>query len=391
MDVGKTPSIRNLSILVLSLEVSGKALCKKSHSILSSILRVRVRTADVSFSQTFQQRLEDTYHISTEKAMNTKLQTLIFVDNLYTLESTVFNVDRIDIPDVWGDYTSHVNYYVKSTQVNCDFCAVKGNTAFDTFGMMESTHSYVVSNAFKIQKFHGLAIPKNHHALLWTQVEFLDLVNSALRWFKRVHQVSPEDVYRVIYWDLLLKAGVSQMHPHMHLITSDLSYPGKWSDFHKFSMEFSLDHSGANYWTTLLQVHTWLGLTSSFGNASLIAYLTPHCENEVIIIGDAPTLDFFRLVYFALRAFIDILHEPSVSMGGVFPKMYADTRYGDEMPMLFQICTRGDPVSLQSDFVAANLFGTPSVNKDPYRIIAAVRTMVKQKSKENFEFSGWNL
>ena len=374
---GKTAqSLRDLSIILQMLRTrEDNHLCKEQQRLLHSIYRVRKRMSDVSVPD----------KKSKGEKYQREYQTLLFVDNLYSFESVVFNLAKVAHPQPYVNVSEHIRKTVEDARKNCDFCSVKKTTAADTFGMMESKHTVIVSNAFKIQKYHGLAIFKRHHPLEWDQEQFIDCMALIMRWFKKVHEVSPDDVYKVIYWDLLLKSGVSQMHPHMHLVLGNRQYFAKYLEWHHAGLKFSEEHQGANYWTSLVQVYTTLGLTTTFGNATVFASLTPKRDYEVVVIAKEPCLDFFRLVFFALRTFIEDIGEPSVCMGYNFPKSGAPAG-GRELPMLFRLVSRGDPASLQSDIGSYDLYGTPNINRDPYKVIRAIRESVKKRGKKKFDF-----
>ena len=126
-----------------------------------------------------------------------------------------------------------------------------------------------------------------------------------------------------------------------------------------------------------------------FGNASAMAYITPKRDYEILVISPKSCIDFFRLVFFTIRAFIDDLNEPSITMGWVFPKLHARAQYGDELPMIFRIVSRGNPMTLQSDISSFDLYGTANINKDPYEMIRILRTSVERREKEKFEYTMW--
>lgn len=110
-----------------------------------------------------------------------------------------------------------------------------------------------------------------------------------------------------------------------------------------------------------------------------MAYITPQKDFEVIVISHKPCLDFFRLVFFTIRTFMDDLEQYALSMGFVFPKRgtkYTDN--GNELPMMVRIVSRGSADMARSDISSFDLFGTPNVNKDPFKVIESLRKSLKK-------------
>lgn len=126
-----------------------------------------------------------------------------------------------------------------------------------------------------------------------------------------------------------------------------------------------------------------------FGDASLMAYLNPQKDAEIMIIAPKPCLDFFRLVYFTLRGFIDDMGLYALSMGFVFPKINSSPNSSNELPMIFRIVSRGSADSARSDIGSFGFFGTVNVNRDPFKLIKQIKKSVFAKQKENFTFSSW--
>ena len=52
-----------------------------------------------------------------------------------------------------------------------------------------------------------------------------------------------------------------------------------------------------------------------------MAYLNPQKDAEIMILSATPCLDFFRLVYFTLRTFIDDMQLYALSMSVTFPRL----------------------------------------------------------------------
>ena len=128
-----------------------------------------------------------------------------------------------------------------------------------------------------------------------------------------------------------------------------------------------------------------------FGNASIIAYITPQKDLEVVLLGAEPSLDFFRLYYFAVRTFMDDLGQFALSSGCVFPKMGADMNNGAELPMMCRLLSRGAADLPRSDVSSFDLFGTANVNKDPFDVIKTLQTSLEKLKKETLTYKAKHL
>ena len=120
-----------------------------------------------------------------------------------------------------------------------------------------------------------------------------------------------------------------------------------------------------------------------------MAYLTPQKDFEVIVISEKPCLEFFRLVFFTIRTFFDDLEQYALSMGFVFPKLNTNFDYGDELPMMVRILSRGAADSTRSDVSSFDLFGTANVNKDPFKVMRQIKKAVEKSKTQEFSFPEW--
>ncbi|EDO48141.1 predicted protein [Nematostella vectensis] len=200
---------------------------------------------------------------------------------------------------------------------------------------------------------------------------FLDLMDVAQKWFAKAHIVDISYANPHIYWDVLPKASASQVHPHLHVNLASGQYYAKWAGLHAASLQYSKDREGENYFTDLVKVHSALGLTASLGKATVMAYLTPQASHELVFISSSVCEDIFRLLFFAMRAYIDDMGLYAYSAGMVFPKLVAP-QSGD-LPMIMRLVFRGAVTSTRADISSIELFGTPNVNVDPYKLINSIR------------------
>ena len=90
----------------------------------------------------------------------------------------------------------------------CDFCSKR--VAEDPLGHFENERVYVAANAFKMQSYHALFIPKQHNPLLMNLEDYKSLFEIANIWFDKISYP-----YAAMTWDVLPHAGASQIHTHM--------------------------------------------------------------------------------------------------------------------------------------------------------------------------------
>ena len=161
---------------------------------------------------------------------------------------------------------------------------------------------------------------RHHEPTRWTQVQFLDLMGTALQWFALGFKHDRALAYPHLMWDLLPKASASQLHPHTQASLGPHRYYGLGEDLRLAAEVYEHTH-GRNYFRDLVQVHKALGLAYELGAATALAYLTPKKEYEVFIIAPEGSPDFFTLLHHVLRAYIDDLGLYAFSLAMFLPCM----------------------------------------------------------------------
>ncbi|XP_065066688.1 uncharacterized protein LOC135692480 [Rhopilema esculentum] len=363
------------------------SICRKLFNDFGSVYQVREKTAEVTLSETFMVKVKGWLKDNAELIEKTKKQTLVFVDNLYTQESVVFNSVRSRRPGAsGGDSTDLLKDMLEKSAKDCDFCKFKEMTAQDSFGILESKHAAIVSNAFKIEKFHGMILLKQHDPSQFTLTQFLDAMSLASKWYDKVHSLVPDYNFRHMYWDVYPRASASQVHPHLHILLGNGEYYAKWNHLHISALRYPHRNYGANYWQVMVEAHHSIGLAVQFGDAVALGYITPQKDYCTFVISRKPGLDFFKMVYFVYKAFIEDLKLYAYSSGFVFPKMKTKPENEDkELPALFSIVYRGSLAGSRSDISSFDLFGTANVNSSPYKVIAAIRSSVEKRKDEKYE------
>ncbi|XP_072025533.1 uncharacterized protein [Amphiura filiformis] len=381
-------SISTLDDYVALWKRSSNPYCRNTYEKFSSIYAVNKVSGQIVVPETFQVKLLKWLGNNEELLKEAKLQFITTVYNQYTHESSIFNPLRSKRPGLTSDEDadSYIEELSSKTEKNCDLCEYKYKTAEDTFGRIESEHSVTAANAFKYDSYHALVMFKTHHPLLFSEEQFVDFMNTAMKWFMKVHTMDKQYRFPHLMWDSLPKASASQVHPHAQISLNSIRYYGLMEHIKQAGMRYGQEHDGQNYFSHLLQVHSALGLTTTLGNASAMAYITPKKDHEIFIVSKTPNTDFFRLLYYTIRAFIDDLHLYAWSLAMFLPELEPwSTPDYDDIPAIVRIITRGPPTSSRSDISGLELFGASNVNIDPFSVIQHIENSVKSRSQPQSE------
>lgn len=374
--------IENINSVVDTWKNSLGTNCRDLYMKFSDIYIVRSRSAPVVIPETFAPKVLKWLGGKKKLLEEASLQLITSVDNLYTQESTVFNPLRAKRPGAGGGATADTKKYVaeivQATINDCDFCQYKTNTAQDPFGRVESQYTVSVSNTFKVEKFHSLVLWKHHNPLDIKEHELLDGMETAQKWFRMAHAWDKKYTIPHIYWDTLPRASASQVHPHFHVTLARDHYYAKWNHLYVAAKKYAEDHNGENYFSTLTKIYSALGLAVRYGNATVLAYLTPTASHEIMLISKRPCKDLFHLLYDCLTAFRDDMELYALSAGMVFPK-FNPSPDGSDLPTIIRLVYRGAAEGTRADIDSLQLFGTTNVNVDPYVIISHIKKSVERR------------
>ncbi|KAL4226297.1 hypothetical protein ACF0H5_014280 [Mactra antiquata] len=372
----------DLKEIIESWKKSSSKDCRNMYLMFIKLLRITFDEAEVVFSDTFSGQVKKWLNNDDALYDQAKKQLIISAYNVYTREHNMYNPIRgkrpMSIPDV--PEKTYIEQLVRKTQPTCDFCNYKSHTAQDVFDRIDNKLSYSASNTFKLDRWHGLFMLKTHHPLNWTKEQFLDLMDTGQQWFKKVYAREGWYKYPSGIWDLLPHAGASQVHPHIHGFLDRDSYQGVTEVWRQAAIEYNQDVPHHNYFIDIIEIHSMLGLTVSYGKAVAFANLVPKRDNEIVIVSEKADEDFFLLWYFVVRGFLDDMECLCYSTGFALPSMTGDTS-SSSLPAYVRILTRGAVADVRSDISSLELFTASNANTDPYKVINVMRASVSKRGK----------
>ncbi|XP_050411871.1 uncharacterized protein LOC126826813 [Patella vulgata] len=373
-------SIKNLAGFVEKWELSSDPLCSQLYKKFSAIYSIEKNAAPLKLPDLFQVKVKKWLNNDEKLFEEVYHQEVTGIYNKWTREHTIFNPLRekrpVSIPE--EPENIYVNRLVEKSKVSCDFCRYKDYTAEDTFGRLDSVHAFSASNAFKLERYHDLFALKSHHPHQWNIDQYMDLMNLTQKWFALIHTIEPDFCCPSLVWDILPRAGASQIHPHMHGLVGQNRYHGGVENWRRGADDYySFYHS--NYFSDLIQVNTALGLTVQHGDAIAFANIVPKKDNEVVIISNKASQSFFQLIYYVMRAFIDDMDKLAISMGIGCPSLDHNAK---QMPAVARIVTRGAVADVRTDMSSLELFSVTNVNIDPFKVIKHIRNSVEKRASK---------
>ncbi|XP_052779894.1 uncharacterized protein LOC128217076 isoform X1 [Mya arenaria] len=357
--------------------------CRDLYLTFIKLLEVRQEEGSVDLPDPFKVKVRSWLANDNSLFQHIYDQRMVFIRNKYTREENVFNPLRSKrpLPKLEKPERQYIEELSTQTKEGCDFCRYHEYTARDSLGRVEGLHSFTAANTFKLDRWHDLVLLKKHHPINWTQEEFLDLMETLLKWFEKVNQADQNYVYPSAIWDLLPHAGASQVHPHLHSFMDKERYQGFQDQWREAAMRYSGDFPKRNYFSDLIQLHAIMGLTVQYGSAVAFANIVPKKDNEMVIVSERADRDFFLLWYFVLRGFLDDMQNGTMcfSSGAAFPSMTGDTS-SQSLPAYVRIITRGIVSDNRADISSLELFTTPNANTDPFHVISVMKESVRKRS-----------
>ena len=386
----------NIDELIDLLDVS--QVNKKEHdcypqvlALLSYLYRVEVSMDHVTIPEPMEVMVKEKWlggdRNLIEQFVNPKL--LIVTDRYIHTTATV-NPLRAKRPKPGGSGRAFVDEEIEKSRAGCNFCTKK-LTLQDVFGRVEWEKAgiFTAENSFRFYDFNGLVIPEKIHNYMDIDYETFHamVAYNAVLWYGNVHRLHPDRTHPVMVWDVLGKAGASQVHPHMQVFMGRGYYPGRMGSLEAARNTYKSD-LGRDYLQDIIDLHISLGLGVRYKTAVAIVPINPTKDNEIWVIGEPGSIsDFTRLWFIAQKTYLEELEVYCYSQGIALPtsSFTSDVTGGDLM--IAKLGARGDCASSYNDVSSLELYTISSISTDYYQTIHALsRTLEKYDfSKKNME------
>ena len=294
-------------------------------------------------------------------------QRIVKVTNRVTLEGTLFNELRASRPLDTG-VSLDLDREIAATEGD-PFCRPEEGTPADVFGRVRGKHAVTASNIAKYDGFHGVVVFDDHNPLHLTPGKVSDYVSVGLRWCRRALEADEEAKYPFLMWNCLWRAGGSIVHGHAQVTaTRDAHYP-KVERLRRDAAGYRSEH-GSDFFGDLERVHQALGLNIPAENGiAAFASLTPVKEKELVVIGPDPQdAALHRTVGSVLQSFVHNLGARAFNVAFFMPPLAPAEEDWSDFPTVVRIVDRGDPANRTSDIGAMELYATPVVASDPFRV-----------------------
>ncbi|XP_076469489.1 uncharacterized protein LOC143299880 [Babylonia areolata] len=370
-------SIENLSEVLSHWGMSSNKECRELLVKFRTLYKVSTRNASVILPKPFQEKVRKWLGYNKDLFQEVYHQDIIHVINYFTREHTIFNPLRDKRPVSPPDQpeAKYFDQLIQNTAPTCDFCRFKDYTAEHTFLRVENEHAFSASNTFKMDTLHALLAMKQHDPLRWSPETFMGLMDLTLTWFHKAHKSFPSARFPSVIWDVLPKCGASQVHPHLHGFLDPERYHGVVESWRRGAQDY-YSISGANFYTDMANVSATLGLAVTHRSATAFASLVPRKDHEVVIMAPAANNDFFEMVYFVLRAFVEDQGKYCFSMGMAYPALEGEEAV---IPAYARVITRGVVTDIRADMSSLELFTATNVNIDPFKVAKLIKKSAEER------------
>ena len=309
-------------------------------------------------------------------------QTIIKTFNRLSLEGALFNELRTNKPGSRNDdkikLRKKINRALGQAKNGCDFGFPEMYTS-EVFGSTIYRESCTVrENAAKYDSNNALIIFKESNPLDFDEKTIAECFDISSEWWSRANKFNPAQVYPFLGWNCLKKAGASQDWAHMHsLLTKDFHYASV--ERQRLAMQ-TCNTAGGDYFKDLFRVHESLGLGIKTEDSDIMAYLTPVKDKEVVIVSKNLE-SLAHSVYQTLVCFRDKLGVYAFNMALQLPPLEGTKeRQSPEwsgFPYIARIVDRGHPFSKGADIAIMELYGSPVIGSDPFKVARELSTHFK--------------
>jgi len=285
-------------------------------------------------------------------------QRIVSIKNRFTGEHSLFNQLRTERPI---EARSPVHLAELEEKEHCLFCQPETSTPADAFGRITGTYCVTASNIAKYDALHSLVIFKEHNPLIIQKEWLADYLSTAERWFETVvrYHGGPAP-HKFFLWNCLWRSGASIIHGHMQLTATSEHY-GRLAALEEAITTYNRSFNG-DYLADLIAVHEQLGLARQEGRETILCYLTPVKEKELVIVSSAARSDeMAETLYAVLQRYLE-LGVQSFNLA-IFQM---DGRH------IVRLVDRGSLADKNSDIGAMELYAASVIASDPFKLAEAI-------------------
>lgn len=336
----KKRDITDLPILVSKLPKKEKQLFERFYSLDVSIGKLKhIRGMEKFLNEKFG---------PLDKVKN---QKIIAVYNNFTGEGSLFNELRGLRPK--PKIKLDLNFDDKK---GCPFCIPFGQTPEDVFGRVKGKYCLTAGNVAKYDQFHGIIIFNEHNPTKLKREWLRDYLEVAEKWFAKVRKEDKKATNLFLMWNCLWRAAASIVHGHMQIMGSRMQY-GRLVRYGEIYKEYDQNYN-SDYFLDMIKVHKSLGLAKETRKGTILFYLTPVKDREMVIISKKKKFsEMSNLIYAAVNSYFkEGLY--SYNMG-----LYQIDGY-----WICRLVNRGNLNNRNSDMGGMEIYADSVVASDPFEM-----------------------
>lgn len=344
---------------IINLPQLVEQLPRRERALFRRIFDITLLTGSLSLPRQMMGWVTDRFGPSVA----VKRQKIIRITNRITGEEAIFNALRALRP------IERRKRRVAMGRPGGAFCNPLTQTPSDLFGRVRGKHCVTASNIAKYDYFHGLIIFDEHDPFLFDKERVADYIDTALAWFEQAHRSDPAAIYPFFMWNCGWRSGATIDHGHIQLTLTTHRPYARIEKLRQVTQVYARKWR-SDYWADLFHIHSALGLGIQ-REVPIMAYLTPVKEKELLLVaremGEGLKVGMWRLLNF----FYD-LGVRSFNLVMLMPPLVRKRGWAD-FPYLVRILDRGDPADKASDIGGMELWGSPVIAGDPFKLAQALR------------------
>ncbi len=300
-------------------------------------------------------------------------QKIVKTTNLITLEGTLFNALRASRP-MESTLPEDLPQLLASGRGD-PFCRPLEGTPADVFGRVRGRHGITASNIAKYDAWHSVIVFDEHNPLHLDRQSIADYMAIGLQWARKVLEEDPAASYFFFMWNCLWKSGASILHGHAQVACTREIHYAKLEHLRRAAVYYR-ERWGSNYFDDLLRAHSFLGLTLSRGDTTIMASLTPIKEKEVWLVAPGVTDDLKETIFRVLECYTRRLGVTSFNLVLYMPPLRPVPEDWSDFPHIVRVVDRGALENKTADIGAMELYASSVVSSDPFRLIEALEPVI---------------